>query len=323
MTIRGAFFGGLGRVASFPALLVWLYLASLALALPLAVVVHDAIRADLGASTVDQRLREGFDMEWYGEFDYAHPRGVAASFGPQVIGPLPVLVNLEAWLDGNILRQPPAILAAGAGLLLVWAFFAGGILDRYAHPGGEHTRARLFRTGGEYWFRYLRLLVLSLLLYFLVFGGIVNPLQQRLGDWTRDVLAERTVMLLTALAYLLAGVLLVVIGAAMDYAKIALVADQRRSAVLAMLRGFRFVVSRPGKTLGLYLLLAAVAGLAMLLYARFAPGAGQAGAAGLLGAFLCGQLYILARIGIKLWFLASQTALYQSAAPAVEPPPAP
>lgn len=323
MTIRGAFFGGLGRVASFPSLLVWLYLASVALALPLAVVVRDALRADIGASTVDQRLREGFDLEWHGEFDYAHPRGLASTFGPEVIGPLPVLVNLEQWLDGKILRQHPAILAAGAGFLLVWAFFAGGILDRYAHPAGEHTRARLFRTGGEYWFRYLRLLVLSLLLYLFLFGWVVNPLHARMEDWTRDVLAERTVILLTALVYLLAGLLLVVIGAAMDYAKIALVADHRRSAVLALLRGFRFVLARPGKTLGLYLLLVAVAGLAMLLYAWFAPGPGQAGVAALLLAFLCGQLYLLARIAIKLWFLASQTVLYQTVTPAGEPPPAP
>jgi hypothetical protein len=321
MTIRGAFFSGLGRVASFPALLVWLYLASLALALPLAVVVRDALRDNIGASTVDERLRAGFDMEWYGEFDYAHPRGVAATFGPQVIGPLPVLVNLEQWLDGKILRQPPGILAAGAGFLLVWAFFAGGILDRYANPTGEHTRARLFRIGGEYWFRYLRLLVLSLLLYFFIFGWVVNPLHERMGDWTRDVLAERTVILLTALIYLLGGLLLVVVGAAMDYAKIALVADQRRSAVLALVRGFRFVLSRPVKTLGLYLLLVAVAGLAMLLYAWFAPGPGQAGGITVLLAFLCGQLYLLARIAIKLWFLASQTALYQSAAPAAPPTP--
>jgi hypothetical protein len=322
MTIRGAFFGGLGRVASFPSLLVWLYLASLGLALPLAVVVRDAIRADLGASTVDQRLREGFDMEWYGEFEYAHPRGIASTFGPEVIGPLPVLVNLEQWLDGKVLRQHPAILAAGAGFLLVWAFFAGGILDRYANPTGEHTRARLFRTGGEYWFRYLRLLVISLLLYFFIFGWIVNPLHARMGDWTRDVLAERTVILLTALVYLLGGVLLVVVGAAADYAKIALVADQRRSAVLAMLRGFGFVLSRPGKTLGLYLLLAAVAGLAMLLYAWFAPGPGQSSAVTVLLAFLCGQLYLAARIAIKLWFLASQTTLYQAATPVAPPPQA-
>ncbi|MBI4462470.1 MAG: hypothetical protein HY653_06150 [Acidobacteria bacterium] len=32
-------------------------------------------------------------------------------------------------------------------------------------------------------------------------------------------------------------------------------------------------------------------------------------------AFLLGQLYLLARLGLKLWFLASQTVLFQSAHP--------
>ena len=79
----------------------------------------------------------------------------------------------------------------------------------------------------------------------------------------------------------------------------------------AVFAGARFVRRHPVRVFGLYLL----DGLAFLalvaVYAFIAPGAGSTGVS-LWWGFLVAQAWVLARIWVKLLFLASETALFQS-----------
>jgi hypothetical protein len=310
-TVR-SFVAGLEKVVQFPSLIAWLYLTSVLLTVPLALSMRTLLKDSLGSSLVHENLRQGFDLDWYGEFS-AGSAGLADSFGPSVVGSLPILSNLEKLLDGEILQADGTIFLAGLLFLLAWAFFAGGILDRYAHPDEPPTRAHFFSQNGKYFFRFVRLLIISLLFYWGIFRWVANPLHDWLEDATRDVTQEKTVMLFTLLVYTLVAFLLLLVSMVLDYAKIALVVERRRSALLACLRGARFVLAHPGSALGLYLLLTAVSLLLVWLYSLVAPGPGQSGAATILLAFLVGQIYLIARLGLKLWFLAGQTALFQSA----------
>ncbi len=312
MSILHSFREGGRRVWAARGLAGWLYLASLVASLPLALALAMILRRSLGASLVADNLREGFDLAWHGEFAFRET-GLADSFGPWVTGMLPVVENLEGLLDGEPPTGDWTLLLAGLVFLLVWAFFGGGIVDRYASPEETHSRGRLFAKSGEYFFRFVRLLVISALFYAAVFRWVGQPLHRRVEEWTRDVTSEQTVLLLTMVVYLVVGVLLVLISLAADYGKIALVVEHRRSALLAFLRGLRFVFSHPGKTSGLYALLLAVGLGLVALYAGVAPGPGQRVWWTVLVAFLVGQVYVLARIGLKLWFLSSQTVLFQSA----------
>ncbi len=315
MRIVRSFVAGLEKVVQFPSLIAWLYLTSVLLTVPLALSMRTLLKDSLGSSLVHENLRQGFDMDWYGEFSAggSGSAGLADSFGPSVVGSLPILSNLEKLLDGEILQADGTILLAGLLFLLAWAFFAGGILDRYAHPDEPPTRARFFSQNGEYFFRFVRLLIISLLFYWGIFRWVANPLHDWLEDATRDVTQEKTVILFTLLVYALVAFLLLLVSMVLDYAKIALVVERRRSALLACLRGARFVLAHPGSALGLYLLLAAVSLLLVWLYSLVAPGPGQSGTTTILLAFLVGQIYLIARLGLKLWFLAGQTALFQSA----------
>ncbi|MCH7765586.1 MAG: hypothetical protein IH916_03420 [Acidobacteria bacterium] len=312
MRIVRSFVAGLEKVVQFPSLIAWLYLTSVLLTVPLALSMRTLLKDSLGSSLVHENLRQGFDMDWYGEFS-SGSAGLADSFGPSVVGSLPILSNLEKLIDGEILQADGTILLAGLLFLLAWAFFAGGILDRYAHPDEPPTRARFFSQNGEYFFRFVRLLIISLLFYWGIFRWVANPLHDWLEDATRDVTQEKTVILFTLMVYALVAFLLLLVSMVLDYAKIALVVERRRSALLACLRGARFVLAHPGSALGLYLLLAAVSLLLVWLYSLVAPGPGQSGATTILLAFLVGQIYLIARLGLKLWFLAGQTALFQSA----------
>ncbi len=316
MSIGRSFFSGLARVLHSPAIIFWIYLASIAATLPLTAAMRQILKDSIGDSLVHEKLRDGFPMDWYGEFS-AQSSGLGSSFGPSVVGILPLLTNLEKLMDGQILRTDGTILLSGTLFLLAWTFLAGGMLACYAGREASYKRSQLFSAGSEYFFRFLKLLILSLLGYLAIFRWVANPLHRLVENATRDVTVEKTVILYTAVAYALVGILLVLVSCAGDYAKIAVIVERRNSSILAFIRGLTFMVSHPVKTLGLYLLLLLTGIVLWLVYAAVAPGAGQSTSTSVTFAFLVGQSFILGRMILKLWFLASQTALFQSA----QPPP--
>ena len=80
-----AMFKGFWRVLSSPGLIVWLWLVNVVVALPMAWMMTDSLRSSIGASLVDEKLTEGFDMLWFGEFE-AQAKGLETTFTPTVTG---------------------------------------------------------------------------------------------------------------------------------------------------------------------------------------------------------------------------------------------
>jgi hypothetical protein len=314
---------GFWRVVSSPGLVLWLWFMNLVMALPLAWVMSASIQTSLGDSMVDDKLREGFDMGWFGEFE-AHAKGLETTFTPTLSGAGAFYANLEAWLSGEIFGQIP--LLAGVGILygLVWALFLGGMLDRYAGSEGMFNLNRFFSLGGRFFFRFIRLAVFSGVLYYLIY---------RFAGWlfgwveasTIDVTWERTVIFYTLSAAVLVAFLLTLVNMIFDYAKIAAFKEDRRSMILAALQGGKLVFSSPLKTMGLYYTLVAIGAVLLGFYASIAPGAGPSTASGVWVAFLIGQAFLIVRLMMRLWFYGGQMALYESmtSAPAVLETPAP
>ncbi len=247
---------GFWRVISSPGLIVWLWLVSVVVALPLAWVMSESIESSLGGSLVSDKLREGFDMEWFGEFE-SEAKGLETTFTPTVTGVGAFYNNLEAWLSGDLFEMYPGLVGLGVLYALLWALFMGGVLERYAGSEGMFNLSRFFATGGKFFFRFVRLAVLSGVLYYLVY---------RLGGWlfvwveesTLDVTVEKTVFARLVLAAMVVGFLLTLVNMVFDYAKIAAFKEDRRSMLLAALRGLGLVFSHPLKTMGLYYALVAV-----------------------------------------------------------------
>jgi hypothetical protein len=317
MSPANSFTAGLKRVFHTPALACWIYLALIVLAFPLTAVMRNILRESIGSSLVHQNLRQGFDLDWYGEFAAGHS-GMAKTFGPSVVGILPMLGNLEKLLDGMILETDGTLLAAGALFLLVWAFFGGGIIRRYARPDEPFERSVLFANSARYCFRFLRLLVISVVVYLALARWLAGPLFSWVERMTRDVTVEKTAMLYTALAYAIFVLILIFVSMALDYAKIAMVTENRKSALLALLRGFGFILSHPFRCSGLYLALLLVGGLWLFAYDWIAPGPNQSSYSGVLLIFAAGQVFLVGRLVLKLWFLAGQTLLYQSSSAKVD-----
>ena len=318
MDVRTHCLAGFKLVMRTPSLLAWVYFTTLVVALPLTLAIRHLLQGSFEGSLVEDNMRQGFDLSWYEEFA-AGSSGLGKTFGPRVVGILPVLSNLERLLDGELHQVAPAVVGAGIVMVLAWSLLLGGILSRFANEEEPHSRSGFLARGGLFFWRFLRLAAISGLLYWGIFRGIGQPLQGWIEAATRDTTVERTVMIYTVLAYTLVGLLFLAAQLLLDYARISMVVEERRSVLLALVRALGFVKEHHRAVLGLYLLLAAAALLWFLAYAWLAPGPNQSTWTAVLLAFSLGQAYLLGRWILKLWFLASQTRLFVSSQPRALP----
>jgi hypothetical protein len=299
---------GWRRVAAAPAIAAGVLVLTLACAAPLALTLRSLLQAHLGRSLMAAEAADGLNYDWWQEFS-SQASGLGTTFGPAIVGFAATLDNISGLLDGQGETLPVA--AALALYLAGWTFVSGGILDRYARQRRTRTYG-FFAASGVYFVRFLRLAVIAGIFYWWMFDFVHHWL---FDVWyvrlTRDMSVERNAFAVRATMYVLFGALLVLGNLVLDYTKIRAVVEDRRSMVGALMAAMRFVANRPARTLGLYALNAITLVALLALWAMAAPGAGGGGVSVWIG-FLAGQLYLIARLLLKLQFLASQTSLFQA-----------
>ena len=301
------FTDGFRRVLAAPAVLFGVFVLTFVLAAPLAITMRGVLQDHLGRSLEAGAQADGVNYDWWQEFT-AQASGLGTSFTPSVIGFAAVLDNVSAILDGQGEIFP--IAAALATYLLAWVFLSGGIVDRYARQ--RPTRAHgFFSASGTFFFRFLRLAIVAGAVYWFLFAYVHEWLFADVyADINRDLGVERTAMAWRFGFYAVFALLLAAANILFDYAKVRAVVEDRRSMLGALVASVAFIRRRPGRVTGLYLANALLFLVLLGVWALVAPGAGGTGASMWL-AFVGGQLYLLARLVLKLQFIASQTALFQ------------
>jgi hypothetical protein len=306
--IVATFFDGLKRAVSAPAVLLGVFVMTFAMTVPLALTLRGMLQDHLGASLAADTAADGVNYDWWQEF-MLQAAGLGTTFTPAVMGFATTLFNVSSLLDGEAPIAPVAgVLGA---YLLVWTFILGGIVDRYARQ--RPTRAHgFFAASGVFFMRFLRLAIVSGLTYWFLFAFVHRWLFE---GWfrtvTQDTAVEREAFAWRLLMYAIFGALLVAVNTIFDYARIRAVVEDRRSMLGALAASIRFVTRYPGRVWALYALNAAVFLVIVGLWSLIAPGAGRAGVA-MWFAFAIGQLYVIARLFVKLHVLASQTSLFQA-----------
>jgi hypothetical protein len=194
---------------------------------------------------------------------------------------------------------------------LVWIFLTGGILDRYARDRPTHAHG-FFAAAGVFFFRFARLAVLQWSVYALLFAQVHPWLFDRVFvALTRDMTVERTAFFTRVALYAAFGIVLAACNLVFDFAKVRAVVEDRRSVLGALGAALRFVRDNAGAAVALYAINVLTFVATLAAYAVIAPGAGGVGLSMWI-ALAIGQVYIVARLWVKLVFWASETALFQS-----------
>jgi hypothetical protein len=303
-----AWWDGLWRECYAPAILTGVWLITLLVSVPMTLAMRGMLAQHLGRSLAGDTAADGVNYDWMQEFS-DQASGLGVTFRPAVIGFGAVLDNASAFIEDT--ERPIVIVGAASVYILLWIFVAGGIIDRYAR--NRPTRARgFFSACGVFFFRFLRLAVIQWIVYALLFGYVHRWL---LDTWyTRlihDVSVERTAFFIRLGLYALFGLLIAAATTIFDYAKVRAVVEDRRSMIGAIGAALGFIRRNLGGVIVVFALNLALFTGVIALYALIAPGAGGTGASMWIGAII-GQVYVLARLWVKLVFWASETALFQS-----------
>lgn len=308
MRILTAAMAGLMGMTRSLAVVMVVWLSILVSALPLTVVMGEAIKTDLGSSQIQEDLRGGLDLGWLEELHHRR-EGLARTLTPGRVSGAMAFENLELWLSGGWVTENRQLAATGVLFLLVWVLLQGGIIAHLSRPDSRFQVGSFLGDSGTFFFRFLRIAVIMGLGYYGIYR-LAYWLFPAIERWTRDVTVEKTALMLHLMGAFVVVLLMTWIHLIADYAKIATVRGSRRSMVLAVVHSLLQVVKHPLQSFGLigllFLMLIAVQGALFLLM----PDVRNASVQAMILAFLVGQGYLLMRSALRVTRFGAEIALY-------------
>ena len=305
MRAASSFVGGVWAVCLAPALVGGVLLVTLASALPFGVVLGSRLQAGLANEPLLPAHADEIDPEWWAEFR-AQATGLEATFTPTVIGFAAPLDNLSALLDGE--RRPLALAGPVVVAGLCWAFLWGGILHRFR--GGRRLPLREFLAACLLHLpRFALISLAAALLYPVLYATVHAWMFGPLYGWLSSAAAsERDAFLWRVALYAAFGTLLATVSLVADYARVSVVAAEAPSSLGALQAGARFVRGHAAGVVTLYLLTGALFGVLLVAYG-YAESVGGSRLAGWRGV-LAGQVYIIARLSLRLVLAASEVRFF-------------
>ncbi len=311
MNIFRAISEGFGNVVQSKRYILLAYGLNLLIALVLGIGLAFTLSESIGDSLAGENLRTGFDALWYQGFS-TEAEGLADTFDPSIVGIGAVFNGLETMLDGSFVQSNWEVAGVGFLYWLLWTFMAGGFIALYATPKEQPS---FFQRGAEFFPRLLILGAMAGVIYFLLFYFVADWLTKAVDALTRETIDERIHLSLVAFKYLVVWGLIWTVKLVFDYSKIVVVVKNHKNALTAPLVAMRLVFANFVKVYGLYLSIGVVWFAMLLFYWLIAPGAGQAHWITIIGAFVVGQIYVLARIATRCLFYAGQTSMFKAISP--------
>lgn len=290
------------------------------LALPLAANMEKELRNKDAAGG----MMYGFDYGWWSEW-HDRQAGPGTSFGPEVFGIGFAFRNLDLLLKGALpgalFAAPeengdpvldPIVLALGGLYVLVQLFLTGGVLGVLRAPQGGWTVRGLLHGSGFYFGRMVRLGVVSLIVLWALFG-LYAPVAGWIDGLARDAVSERTAMAWTIGRHAALLLAILFFNMVAGYAKVMIVTEERASALLAWLSAFSFCLRRVVRAGGHYALVAFGAVLLLVAWRLIDGLWATTGYTTQFFTLLVFQLFLFARLFLRVGLLGGQLALYRSA----------
>jgi|GEM_PF-256996 len=286
MTVWEVFYQGRYLVKRTKKLWFLLWLTNAMMAAVATLPIFGALNSELKNSLMEGSMLERFDLNFASETLYKYWDA------------LPMLL----WLT----------LAVGTVYIVLTLLTAGGILTVFSSSERRFTAPVFFKGCGTYFWRFFRLFLTALIFYgifVLVLNGVLTSLVNKLTkSWTQ----ERYVMLASWTRLLVVAFVFLLVNMVFDYAKVRLVIEESRSAIMATFRSIKFVLDHFRKTLALFLLCLGLGLIIIAIYNPLEQVLPQNTRRWIIAVFALQQLFIIARIYVRLTFFSSEILLYES-----------
>jgi hypothetical protein len=314
LTALGSGFRGLGRNWG---LVVLVLLANLGFALVLAVPLSLRLEGDLANRGASSATMYGFDYDWWAEWSERQD-GPSSALAPDILGTGFAFRNLDLLLKGSLpaglfaggddVPLDATTLGVGALYLLLQVFLTGGLLGVFRAPRGGWTTRGLVHGSGFYFGRILRVSLLALAAAGVVFAANA-PFARWVDGLAREAVSERTAIALTLGRHALLLLALVLVHMVSSYAKVLVVCEERLSAVLAFLSSLGFCARHFLAAVGQYAVVFALGVALLFLFGALDARLAVVGWKSQLVALVLFQLFVAARVALRLGLLASQVEL--------------
>lgn len=260
-------------------MLIYLWMINFVFSLVIITPVYLLISKDYSRSLMGDRLLQGIDLLWLGDITYKYQD---------------ILPALTGWM------LFPAIL-----FLALYVFLNGGIIGGVVTEDEKINLSRFFGDCGKYFFRFLRVFLISVVGYIILFGVIFKFLSALFSLWTKNASTEWTILIASNLQFLIQILFFSIVQMFFDYVKISLVVENSKKTLWATIANFSFLRKRFFKAWALYL----IVGLFIILFAiiylvatNFMPKAGTF----LIVLFIWQQVYIFSKMWVKVLFFSTE-----------------
>jgi len=282
MNIAKAYTKGFIQTAKYPRMLFILYFANLLMALLFALPFFSALKSSAGNSDFLNGLLEGFDYTIYSNLMFYSGKAFS------------VITGGVKWL----------ILA----YFLLSVFLTGGIIRTLNDD--KFSTSSFFGAGAFSFFRYLALSLIIILvqLFFLIL--IFAPVGAYIYSSFSEFQSELTVYYLIFPAIGLYSIIFLLISMIGDYGKFYLELNNSFNFFKGFWEGVKYTFKHFFKTYFLYLILLLLPGVIMYTYFYFEHDMKMATGVGILIVFLMHQGFVLLRVFLRTWILASQLKVY-------------
>jgi hypothetical protein len=268
-----------------------LLIANILFAIPLAIPVLLLFTQTAGGTIMSQRLYDdNLDAIWFSDFINSRLSVSPLTFGLQVF-----------------------VLFVFAGIVNLVANTAvsGGILEVFTSPDRRFTMRKFWGGCGAYFWRFLRLTMISLIFYGIAFALFLLA-AWRISASSKEAAVERPTSIKMLAALLLLLLLVSVVNMVFDYARIGAVVNDRRTMFRESFKAARFALKNFVSVYGLYLILSLSGVSLFALLVWFRGLVHQTSLGMILLAAVIGQISIATRMWMRMAHYASEVKMYQS-----------
>ncbi|MEW6508581.1 MAG: hypothetical protein AB1432_12650 [Bacteroidota bacterium] len=269
--------------------LMWIFnaLSALVLTVPILNILMD----NLGRSLLSDQLAVQFDYMWFVQFQTLYK------------------INFD--------QLPLSIYTLVSIYTLLQTFFLGGLISIFHTPEKNHI-VDFFYGGVKYFFRFVKITLISLALYFIAFVIIdyTGKLIHLIFRNSENVLLE---FIFFALRYVLLVFFIGIVSIISDYSKVSLAVNDRTKIFREVYSATLFIKNNFSIVFTAFLIVAVIGAIGAVVYNIIGLAIPRTPYYMLLLSFILQQMLIIFRLLVRMLFSATEVNLYKDLSAVVIP----